>query len=76
MKKLILLVLIPLFAVSLAFSEDPVSVEQKTENKASSSQLKNRIRTREHRQKNEVRKEMRQNRKQVRENRKGPKAGR
>ena len=76
MKKLVVVLLAIVFAASMAFAaEEPVKVEQKTENKGETTKIQNRERVREHKEKKEMRKEMKQTRKEARENKKEARTG-
>ncbi|RPI94765.1 MAG: hypothetical protein EHM32_06415 [Spirochaetales bacterium] len=76
MKKIVIAMMSLVFAASIALAADePVKVEQKTENKGETTKIQNRERVREHREKKEMRKEMKQTRKEARENKKEAKAG-
>jgi Ni/Co efflux regulator RcnB len=76
MKKLVSALMSLAFAASMALAaEEPVKVEQQTENKGDTTRIQNRERVKEHREKKEMRKEMNQTRKEARENKKEMKAG-
>jgi predicted Holliday junction resolvase-like endonuclease len=76
MKKLLTSMFVLMLAVSFGFADDQaVQVEQKTENRGTSTQLKNRERVREHRERKEMRKEMKQARKETKEQRRDARSG-
>ena len=75
MKKIIALLVIPIISLSLAFTQESVNVEQKTENKGDATQIKNQERTRNRSQKKSMKKQMQQIRAQNKDQRKDMKGG-